>query len=149
MSSPSSALCGDDDFVFVRWRYLTHFSDSCVPHKTVGAPSFATNVIAHVSKSDGGRKGWVEIKLRSWPALLLLKTDKDHCPHRCSDDAHVATNQNSISRFVSIRRLVYPPFASAVSIVRIPGFAGRKGWGTHGVVRDKRIGRTFCLPNVW
>jgi hypothetical protein len=33
-----------------------------------------------------------------------------------------------------------PPFASAVSLVWICDVAGRKGWGTHSVVRA----HTFC-----
>ena len=34
---------------------------------------------------------------------------------------------------VSVRRFVYPPFASTVSPVCIYDLAGRKGWGTHSV----------------
>ena len=39
----------------------------------------------------------------------------------------------------SSRRLVYPPFASALGSVRITNPAGRKGWGTQSIVSERKI----------
>ena len=39
-----------------------------------------------------------------------------------------------------------PPFASTISTHGMHELAGRKGWGTHGVVSSRKV-ETLRLPN--
>jgi hypothetical protein len=47
---------------------------------------------------------------------------------------------------VRVGRFVYPPFASAATPVRITDLAGRKGWGTHSVVSERKRQGTSWFP---
>jgi len=51
---------------------------------------------------------------------------------------HLRCRDSIAYLMLSVRRFVYPPFASAISPVWICDLAGRKGWGTHSVVRDEK-----------